>query len=239
MDLGGRGSRVLQGKLSGSGYQREAIGGRYPLDRSEINRAIARLSARDVARLMREGWFYYDLGPALRGHAASDALSDAACRQAGHAVTGSAARQDVVDAILGQDGAQLTQLAANRLADTAPLLSARSHIRPLQYCICAALALLLLAAAVYRPDMLQAVLLAAFSAVFVSLSLMRLLAMFMHGGAKLPARAQLGDDELPVYSVLVPGFREANMLPQLIRSLKALRYPALGSKRTTTQFTEW
>jgi glycosyltransferase XagB len=217
---------VLQTVPSGNEHQREARRGQYPLNRSEINQAIARLSTGEVLRLMREGWFRYDLGPGVRGHAASDALSAAACRQAGHTITGNAARQDVVDAILSQDGAHLTLLAANRLADTAPVLSARDHIRPMQYAVGAALALLTLAAAVYRPDLLQVLLLATFSVVFVSLSLVRLVAMFLHGGAKLPARAQLGDDELPVYSVLVPVFREANMLPHLIRSLQALRYPA-------------
>ena len=42
----------------------------------------------------------------------------------------------------------------------------------------------------------------------------------------------LSDDELPVFTVLVPMFREPEMLPVLARSLRALDYPALGSKCT-------
>ena len=40
-----------------------------------------------------------------------------------------------------------------------------------------------------------------------------------------PATAALADSELPVYSVLVPLFREAGVLPGLVRALNALDYP--------------
>jgi glycosyltransferase XagB len=40
-----------------------------------------------------------------------------------------------------------------------------------------------------------------------------------------PALAALSDRELPVYSVLVPLFREAGVLPGLVRALDALDYP--------------
>jgi hypothetical protein len=38
------------------------------------------------------------------------------------------------------------------------------------------------------------------------------------------------DRELPIYSVLVPLYREAHMLPSLVAALRKLDYPALGSK---------
>jgi cellulose synthase/poly-beta-1,6-N-acetylglucosamine synthase-like glycosyltransferase len=38
-------------------------------------------------------------------------------------------------------------------------------------------------------------------------------------------RAATADDELPIYSILVPLYREANVLPSLVRSLRALDYP--------------
>ena len=37
---------------------------------------------------------------------------------------------------------------------------------------------------------------------------------------------QLSNDSLPVYSVLIPLLREANVLEELVRSLRALDYPA-------------
>jgi hypothetical protein len=43
---------------------------------------------------------------------------------------------------------------------------------------------------------------------------------------------RLPDAALPVYTILVPLYREANMLAPLMRVLARLDYPALGSKRT-------
>jgi cellulose synthase/poly-beta-1,6-N-acetylglucosamine synthase-like glycosyltransferase len=40
------------------------------------------------------------------------------------------------------------------------------------------------------------------------------------------------DEELPVYSVLIPLRNEASMVPQLFASMAALDYPALCIKRT-------
>jgi len=39
------------------------------------------------------------------------------------------------------------------------------------------------------------------------------------------------DRDLPVYTVIVPLFREARVLPQLVRNIDALDYPALCRKR--------
>lgn len=52
---------------------------------------------------------------------------------------------------------------------------------------------------------------------------------------KVRAR-RLSDSELPVYSVLVPLFREVSVLEQLLRAMNDLDYPALGSKRTKTEY---
>lgn len=46
------------------------------------------------------------------------------------------------------------------------------------------------------------------------------------------SRPRMPDHALPIYSVLVPLYREAHMLPSLVRALTRLDYPALGSKGT-------
>ena len=46
-------------------------------------------------------------------------------------------------------------------------------------------------------------------------------------------RRRIADTALPVYTILVPLFREHRVLPGLLRALARLDYPALGSKRTT------
>lgn len=70
---------------------------------------------------------------------------------------------------------------------------------------------------------------------FLSVAALRMLCFlpFAPGSAGLE-RLQLPATSLPVYSVLVPLFRETRVLPQLISALGSLRYPALGSKRTKT-----
>lgn len=46
------------------------------------------------------------------------------------------------------------------------------------------------------------------------------------------ATARIPDAELPIYTILAPLYREANMVPGLAAALARLDYPALGSKRT-------
>ena len=45
-------------------------------------------------------------------------------------------------------------------------------------------------------------------------------------------KVQIYDMDLPVYSVLVPLFRETSVLGQLLTALTSLDYPALCIKRT-------
>jgi hypothetical protein len=52
-----------------------------------------------------------------------------------------------------------------------------------------------------------------------------------------PARP--GDKDLPVYTLLVPLFREAAVVPHLVSALKAIDYPALGSKSTNAERSIW
>ena len=53
------------------------------------------------------------------------------------------------------------------------------------------------------------------------------------GAGRTEARvADLDDESLPVYSIIVPLHREAALVPQLLAALSAIDYPALGSKLT-------
>lgn len=62
------------------------------------------------------------------------------------------------------------------------------------------------------------------SAFFLSVIALRLLCLFLPHAPPRRWR-RLGDEELPVYSVLVPLYRETAVLGQLIAALSALRYP--------------
>jgi glycosyltransferase XagB len=59
------------------------------------------------------------------------------------------------------------------------------------------------------------------------------------------AQPRIPDAELPVYTILVPLYREANMLASLVRALARLDYPAakidikLILKRSTSRRSPW
>jgi cellulose synthase/poly-beta-1,6-N-acetylglucosamine synthase-like glycosyltransferase len=60
---------------------------------------------------------------------------------------------------------------------------------------------------------------------FLCIVALRILCLMPRKQRVLP-RSFLFDDELPVYSVLVPLFKETSVLPQLLSALNALDYPA-------------
>jgi cellulose synthase/poly-beta-1,6-N-acetylglucosamine synthase-like glycosyltransferase len=60
---------------------------------------------------------------------------------------------------------------------------------------------------------------------FLSIVALRLFCLFPVSSAKYGATIDLGDAELPSYSILVPVFRETAVLPQLLRGLASLNYP--------------
>ncbi len=55
---------------------------------------------------------------------------------------------------------------------------------------------------------------------------LRLAAVEASGSSEEPAAPALQDHELPVYTLLVPLYREAGVLPQLVANLRAIDYPA-------------
>lgn len=61
---------------------------------------------------------------------------------------------------------------------------------------------------------------------FVAASALRLAALAETGRKPAPEPTPLGDDDLPAYSVLVPLYREADVVPDLSRAMLALDYPA-------------
>ncbi len=63
------------------------------------------------------------------------------------------------------------------------------------------------------------------STIFTCMVGLRLMAMF-HRSPRQAVPLKLSDAQLPEYSVLVPVFREEKILPQLIRALSEISYPA-------------
>lgn len=123
-------------------------------------------------------------------------------------------------------GRKLLRQATHGLLNTYPDFSARCRITPAQIlaflllvgCFAASLALLPLTAVWAFAN-------AVVGLFFLSIVALRLFSVLPLGPVRKPHVLSLSDAELPIYSVLVPVFRETAVLKQLLRALLNLRYP--------------
>lgn len=119
--------------------------------------------------------------------------------------------------------------AGGHLARTAPALSAATGLTAAQI---AGLVLVLaatVAGLALAPWPALALLNLALSLLFATVTIARLLLCLVGArtsGAPAIATARIPDAELPVYTLLVPVYREAAVLPQLVAALRRLDYPA-------------
>jgi glycosyltransferase XagB len=113
--------------------------------------------------------------------------------------------------------------AVHRLARALPALSAASRLSTIsRFAIGVLLAMVAILALLY-PVATWAVLGAGLSAIFLNTVAWKLAAALWP--AKREAHAQPAERDLPTYSVLVPLYREANMVRELVAAMSALDYP--------------
>lgn len=137
-----------------------------------------------------------------------------------------------VDDIVGGQADHLRQRIVREstygLAVRTPKLSAMRTVTARQASILRLTAAAAVSIAMIWPQDAAAVLVAVMSMTFVMGMLFRV--MVGRAGRMLPdqkpEQVKIADDHLPSYSVLVPLFREANMVPALISALRALDYPS-------------
>lgn len=123
--------------------------------------------------------------------------------------------------------AELTREAISGLATRAPADSARVVLAQSQKSLCGLVLLLATATAVAAPHAALSVAYAALALAFSVTIGVRLLLVATTAAPRRPhPRRPLVDDELPVVTILVPLFREANALPGLVAALRRLDYPA-------------
>ncbi|MBV9418907.1 MAG: glycosyltransferase [Alphaproteobacteria bacterium] len=115
--------------------------------------------------------------------------------------------------------------AAYGLAERMPHLSARTVITAPQKLVLGALLLAAGAAACFRPDIAFVAIVLLSSASFLFGMAFRGILALLGGTPPEIVEAPVGDAALPIYTILVPLYREANVLPRLARSLLTLDYP--------------
>ncbi len=108
-----------------------------------------------------------------------------------------------------------------------PVLSAGAPTWSWQLLAAAGLVGLTAGAAVTAPDVAYDALLALFTIAFLPVVLLRLavVALGMAPQQEPPSADSIPDSDLPVYSVLIPMFRESRVLPDLVAAVSALDYP--------------
>ena len=117
--------------------------------------------------------------------------------------------------------------AVHALARATPTLSARQVVTPAQAGLIGAFLSTLALALATRPIAVYDVLAGIASIGFVSGTFFRALLAWI-GGTDRETIVRIADDDrtLPVYTILVPLYREANVLPRLVQALRHLDYPA-------------
>jgi cellulose synthase/poly-beta-1,6-N-acetylglucosamine synthase-like glycosyltransferase len=121
--------------------------------------------------------------------------------------------------------AGLADEAAHGLARAMPELSAHVVVTRPQMAVLAALTLAAIALAFVLPDDAWSAVVFVLSAAFTACTLFRAALAVLARPPRGDAPAA-DDGSLPLYTIIVPLFREANVLPRLARALLLLDYPA-------------
>jgi len=141
-------------------------------------------------------------------------------------------QREIVDRVVPFFRDAFTEQAANGLYHADPGLSARKVLSRGQQMGLVVLLVLFVAAAVLWPLPTVIGVIAVASVVFLASTLFKF-SVALHGSrydlvehVDAAAIAALRDDDLPIYTVLVPVFREARIVGRLVENLGRLDYPA-------------
>jgi hypothetical protein len=135
---------------------------------------------------------------------------------------------------------QMLAHAGEHLATSAPHLSARGGLGLGQKSALAMAGAICLAAFVAAPAVTLAAIAVVLALIFAAVNSLRTAAVLTATRVRRRASKasvpvdRMPDGELPLYTLLVPLFKEAAVVPQLVKALRRLDYPALGSNGITT-----
>lgn len=139
-----------------------------------------------------------------------------------------AGRNAVLDAVETQYRDKLSHDAVYALADAEPELSANRTLTRGQAQLFFLFGLIVVAAALMWPQTTLAILAGGLAAAYLANILFRTMLVWL-GAAEIfdapPAPAVVADNDLPLYTILVPLYREANVLASLVAALGAIDYP--------------
>ena len=163
-------------------------------------------------------WLYLPIGPStfLSGDPANTEWLRAEYGAAIHVVACSP--PVVLAAIERKFRAVFTVWASRELAEREPQFSASVVITRGQIAVFAAIAVLIVLMQFIAPQQTDVVLTAALGIIFFANGAFRALLLWV-GGRPLTPASSPPDAVLPIYSILVPLYREAKVIPSLARAL--------------------
>lgn len=139
-----------------------------------------------------------------------------------------AGRNALLDAVETQYREKLSHDAVYALADAEPSLSANRTLTRGQAQLFFLLGLAVVVAALLWPLVTLAMAAGCLAAAYLANILFRTMLVWL-GAAEIfdapPAPAPIADPDLPLYTILVPLYQEANVLASLVAALRALDYP--------------
>lgn len=194
------------------------------LSRQDVITACRRLTAVELQTALKERHFPIAFDPHPTTYAAAGSAAAAAARKSGKPVSCHVEPRDLVAAIERVYGSELCRRAIWHLATVMPEFSAARRLSPAQAAAIAAAALAAAGLWLLAPAAAAVLATLMFGLVFLSVCGLRFLSLLPRPPAP-PRPPRLADHELPVYTVLVPLFRETEVLDQLIEALSSLDYP--------------
>ena len=141
-------------------------------------------------------------------------------------------KQALIDALQRRFRTRLAHDAALALDEAQPALSARRVVTPAQRAAGLALAGAVALGALVAPSVAEAAAFAALALLYCAHIVLRVLLYVLGWNGMSVYRvdvrelAAIDDADLPRYSILVPLYREANMVTQIAHALRRLDYPA-------------
>ena len=207
---------------------------RLPLDL--LIDALRRVPADELETVLRERIIPLVNLPGLTLHIACSPLAARRAIADGRRLVAFATPSDFHEALRRTHAQWLLQDATLNLAKNRPEFSAARRMSLVQVLVFVGLLLMFALAALLLPAKIFWSLASLVAAVFfLAIIALRLLCLMPPVPRPQINAPPTDEQDLPVYTVLVPLYREISVLPQLLDALDQLNYPALCIKRTKTE----
>lgn len=203
------------------------------LDAQALSGVLQRLTPAELRQALQSKLVPLVDLPGLQLFAACGARASAAAQAAGLEIAASADAPTFIAAVRAAHGRRLLKEAVWGLAHRTPQYSASRRLTSWQALVLSASVLVVAGMLALLPGILGWMVASLIGGLFFLMVIaLRVLCLLPPIRRRAVPKVQLSDADLPVYSVLVPLFRETSVLRQLLTALTSLDYPALGSKRT-------